>query len=202
MSTVIIVILIVVISEVAYLIIQNLVQNHVLNAYTKAIESRDLEAALEALDTKTARFFIPRFNLDYMRFNAYQFANDVENSSRVLDTLLTANTSKKQRADIVVRAFYFYLEQDRKDDAKQMLQEIQATGDAATAKRCTLAWETLGEGDSSKIDELAAEYEASKNKLDRVNLAMLIAAQYSNKGDLESAKAWTDKVGAMTKRQE
>lgn len=194
MNPVVLVVIIVIVVELVVIFIQRAVGDYVLKHYVAALDNHDLDGALAAINSKSARFFVPPFNRDYMRFNAYQLSGDTKGASESLDVLLTAKISKKQRGEVVLRAYYFYLEQERFDDAKAMLEEIRAGGNEKVTNQCELAWATFAENDYSHIDELQESFDKADAQIERMNLAMLIAAQYTNKGDLETAKAWTEKL--------
>lgn len=200
MTLVITVVIIVIVVELVFLAVLRAMRNRVFDRYLEALKAGDTEGALDALTTKQARFALPEYNRTYMRLNAHQIAGDDEACARDLSELLNMSCSKEQRREVVVKAYYFYLGQGRTDDAKPLLHEIESGGDEALTKRAQLAWATFAENDTSHIATLEKEFDAASKPIERMNIAVLLVAQYTNAGDLEGAKVWSDRAAELAKR--
>lgn len=96
---------------------------------------------LDYLDKPAARIAYPKWNIIFMKLNAYLAEGDDTNASRMLDELLTAHSSNVQRKELVVKAFDFYMECERYDDARALLPEINQIVDEPRARKCQETYE-------------------------------------------------------------
>lgn len=179
---------------IAFLIVTVLARTSVTNKLESLFESRLYDDFLAEVDDPIARFFIPDYNREYLRLNAYLAKGDADKASGTFDRLLTMRSTAKQRDDLLFRAFQFYMQQEKFKDAKSVLDEMKASGrNADRVKTSEQTWEIFGNKSFAYIDEMEAAFDDAPTKL-QVSLALMLAAQYANKKDDVKALAWQDKA--------
>lgn len=160
---------------------------------TRLLAAGSYDEALGYLEGRGVRYLFTPYNVGMMRFNTCQMKGDARAAGRELDALLQMRVSKPQRADVVERAFRFYLEEGKRGRARKMLDEVHETCSEATARRCQRMWEIFAEGSSAYIDEMSAAYEKASGP-ERAQLALLVANQYANRHNARRANEWKAKA--------
>ena len=118
-------------------IIQRMISPQIQSLYSQH-KNKEL---LEYLDKPIARIAYPKWNVIFMKLNAYLADGDDANATRMLDELLVAHSSNEQRKELVVKAFDFYIGRGRYDDARALLPEINQIVDEPRARRCQETYE-------------------------------------------------------------
>ena len=98
------------------------------------------------LDGKLTSMLYPRYNRDYLRLNSYLLREDHKRADEMFDLLLGLNLPKMQRVDLVIKAFNYYVGQEDRKKAKELLHEIKGFegGQAeAVAHECQLMYDTM-----------------------------------------------------------
>ena len=101
-------------------IIQRMISPQIQSLYSQH-KNKEL---LDYLDKPVVRIAYPKWNVIFMKLNAYLADGDDANATRMLDELLVAHSSNEQRKELVVKAFDFYIGRGRYDDARAVLPEI------------------------------------------------------------------------------
>ena len=118
-------------------IIQRMISPQIQSLYSQH-KNKEL---LDYLDKPVVRIAYPKWNVIFMKLNAYLADGDDANASRMLDELLAAHSSNEQRKELVVKAFDFYIGRGRYDDARALLPEINQIVDEPRARRCQETYE-------------------------------------------------------------
>lgn len=177
-----------------YFILEQVMRSRHLNKFALLLRDDRCDEALDLLDKPGSKWLYPPFNREYMKLNAYLVKDDAEGASRQIDILLTMRSSKKQRSEVILKAYRFYMEHERYKDAKPLLDEIEKTAERPVADESRLIWEIFAENGSSHIGEMEEQYEKAKSPQQRMRLALLIAAQYENAHDGAKVSEWRDKA--------
>lgn len=118
-------------------IVQRMISPQIQSLYSQH-KNKEL---LDYLDKPVVRIAYPKWNVIFMKLNAYLADGDDANASRMLDELLIAHSSNEQRKELVVKAFDFYIGRGRYDDARALLPEINQIVDEPRARRCQETYE-------------------------------------------------------------
>ena len=118
-------------------IVQRMISPQIQSLYSQH-KNKEL---LDYLDKPVVRIAYPKWNVTFMKLNAYLSDGDDTNASRMLDELLAAHSSNEQRKELVVKAFDFYIGRGRYDDARALLPEINQIVDEPRARRCQETYE-------------------------------------------------------------
>lgn len=154
---------------------------------------------LDYLDRWYARNFLPRYNRLYVTFNAYEAAGDEKSARETLELLWASSPSEKQRHDLIVRSFDFYLNHGPAEKAREMLDKMD---DTLTLKA---ARSHFGEIYRIEIEKSSAYIERMERDLEgadtptSLRLLALIARQYDNRGDTERAAEYRERMYELVK---
>ena len=118
-------------------IVQRMISPQIQSLYSQH-KNKEL---LDYLDKPVVRIAYPKWNVIFMKLNAYLADGDDANATRMLDELLAAHSSNEQRKELVVKAFDFYIGRGRYDDARALLPEISQIVDEPRARRCQETYE-------------------------------------------------------------
>lgn len=155
------------------------------------------EEVLELLDGRLAHYTFPRYNRLLLTFNAYLMQDDARHAKSTLEDLLALRTEGQQRADLLTRAFDFYLSHGLYDDAHQVLEEIAHDSDnPAFVSECNEAYEIVAKGSSAYIEDMEGRLKEAE-PADRLRLLQLLTAQYENRGDKRGAERYRAQVAKL-----
>ena len=88
-------------------------KQRILKQLLKNMQQGDFDAYFKRLDTLSCKYFYPPFNREYMRLNGYIMKADKKKIEECFDLILGMRMNKKQELDVVIKAFYYYLDEDR-----------------------------------------------------------------------------------------
>ena len=184
---------------VVFLVAVQVARGYVTNKLQNLFESKLYDEFLETVDEPLTRFFVPVYNREYLRLNAYMAKGQADKASQSFDQLLTMRSSRGQRDDLLIKAFQFYMQQEKWKDAKGVLDEMKASGrNAKRIATCEQTWEIFGNGSSAYIDEMEAAFEDADFNL-KVSYALMLSAQYANRNDEAKAEEWQQKATDLLK---
>lgn len=155
------------------------------------LQSGEFGDYLTLLDSTFVTLVFPKFNRLYMRLNAYLFMDDEKNALKLLDIMLKMKVSKKQRVDLIVKAFNIYIEQNQYDKAEKLLDEIK-TFDKDIHLECKKTFDIF----ALKKYHYIKEMEDKLSEVSGVNLGFLeylLSIQYENKGDHKKSEYYLEK---------
>lgn len=177
---------------VAYFLGSEFARRHTFSKFERTFQRGDFDECLRQLDGVLLRISQPRYNQLMMRFNVYLALDDTAKASDMLDILLKMRLSKKQRTVLMLRAFNFFVENEDKERAKSILDELGKleVGDAIL-KDCQRTYDILCAKGYGYIDEMTAELEGA-NEEQKLRLYFLLSEQYANKGSKGEAKRYRE----------
>ncbi len=132
------------------------------------------------LDSFGCKYFYPAFNREYMRLNGYMMKADVKKIEECFDLILHMRMNKKQELDVVIKAFYYYLDEENKKKCKTMLTRLKNIADENIYKECKVIYDILLEEKTIYIDDM--EEQLKEEGLQAPQKGMfhyMLALQYS-----------------------
>lgn len=133
------------------------------------------------------RMLLPRYNYQYLRFNAAVMADDGEQAESALKVLLATKTNDRVRLDLLLHAAHYYLGKGRYPEARDAIDQIEAIeAGKPMADELETTYAILAKRDYSHIAEMEGRL-ADAGAQQRTSLLMLLAQQYENKGDRDAA---------------
>jgi len=148
----------------------------------KYLEQRNYDAFFSLLDTRFMKFAYPLYNQRYMKLNAYLLMENHEETQNLLDTMLSMRTTKKQRTDLVGKAFHYYVRQNDQMHAKQMLEEIKTWNNAAMTRESQIIYDVFLLKQDQYIEEMEQRLATAKG-IKKGFLEFVLSRQYENRGD-------------------
>ena len=164
--------------------------------YERLFGQGDFEGCVRLLARPLVRFSFPRYNLLYMRLNAYMCLADADASRKIIDEMLGLRTSDEQRLVLLLRAFNFFIEQEDYPRAKELLEELRQKAEPAQLKECERTYAIFAEKSSAYVKQMERELDGAKTA-DKAKLLYLLSAQYENRGDTKRANECLDRIQAL-----
>lgn len=147
---------------------------------------------LTLLNSPFVKLVYPKYNRYYMKLNAYMFMEDHEEIMRLLDEMLQMKTSHKQRVDLVTKAFNYYIECDDKQQATQLMEEIETYQDENLKQECRKVYDIFILKKYQYIDEMEEKLKQASG-MEKGFLEYLLSLQYENKGDMKKSKQYLER---------
>ena len=153
------------------------------------LATNDFDAYYKTINSMLTKYLYPKYNRLYMTLNGYLFQKNYSEAQKLFEEMLSMHVNKKQRKDLVLKAFNYYIERKDKDHAKAMLEEID-TWDADTQKEeAHRMYDIFILKKYSYIEEMEEQLKNASD-FNKGMLAYLLSAQYENKGDMEKSKEY------------
>lgn len=139
------------------------------------------------IDAPLTNALYPDYNINYFKLNAYLLKEDYEKANEMLELLLRYPLKHQQRVDLVRKAFNIYVGEGKRQQAKEMLDEIlNWEGDEYKPYKrdAMLSYDIMILKKSNHIGELEALLDKTSGP-QRGRLEYFIAVQYENAKNIE-----------------
>lgn len=155
-------------------------KDRMLNKILKSIQTRNFKEAFKIIDSSACKYFFPAFNREYMRLNAYYMMGDVKEIKNQLELMLRMRISKKQRANVAIKAFYFYVDEENRVKAKEMLENIKGLISDVMYEQMRLIYEIVLLGKTNYVDLMEEQVKTEKDEFNRGMYHYFLAIQYGH----------------------
>ena len=186
---------------IASFILNHIMKNHVINNLFEAIKNKDIEQYDKLSKKFLYRYYIPAYNIEYMRLQGYILNQDTKNTDLQFSKLLEMRKNKKQEIDLYTKAFYYYVQVENKKKSEEMLEKVKTVCAEEEIKLCQIAYDVILCRKYNHIEEIEKEYQDAPEQL-KTTLNYYLYLQYKNKGDLEKAEIYKKKFENFAKDQE
>ena len=95
---------------------------------------QDYASCLQLLDKTLTQMVYPRYNQLFMRLNCQLGLENAGEVTRIIDEMMGLKMNRKQQLALYGKAFAFFVENEDKERAKNVLDRIEAVGDEGLAK--------------------------------------------------------------------
>ncbi len=146
---------------------------------------------LSLLDSFLVKYLYPKYNRLYMKLNGYLFMEDHDEASNLFEQMLSMHITKKQRKDLVLKAFNYYVERMDKEHAATLMAEIDTWEEEAQKAEAHRIYDIF----ILKKYDYIEEMEARLNDLSGFDLGALeylLSLQYENKGDKKKSEMYLE----------
>ena len=164
-------------------------RNKTIKQALQYMQAQDMEMFTKTIDSFGCKILIPPFNREYMRLNAYFLTGDIEKINEQFDMILNMHINKKQRLDVSVKAFYFYVDENNSVKAKAVLDKMKDVSDETLYEECKLIFDIVLLKKTNYIDVMEEHVEASEENFDCGMFHYLLGLQYSYLKDNKKAIA-------------
>ncbi|TDW20578.1 hypothetical protein EDD63_11244 [Breznakia blatticola] len=155
------------------------------------LQTGDFKTFEAKIDTPLMKYLYPQFNRDYLRLNAYVLQGDEKKIEAGLQKLLSYKMSKKQKEDVYMKAFNYYVGVEKPGKAKEALDLVKTLDHPAMEAEAQRIYDIFMMKKSNYIDEMLEQFEMQDSTAKGVT-AYLLSVQYENKGDKANAKKYAD----------
>ncbi len=155
-------------------------KNRMLNKILNAIQTRKFKEAFDIIDSFSCKYFFPAFNREYMRLNAYYMMGDAKEIKNQLELILHMRINKKQKANVAIKAFYFYVDENNRVKAKEMLEDIKGLISDVMYEQMRLIYEIVLLGKTNYVDLMEEQVKTEKDAFNRGMYHYFLAIQYGH----------------------
>lgn len=154
---------------------------------------QDYASCLQLLDKTLTQMVYPRYNQLFMRLNCQLGLENAGEATRIIDEMMGLKMNREQQLALYGKAFAFFVENEDKERAKNVLDRIEAVGDERLAKASRETFEIFVNHSDEFLDQMLAQLDQVEDS-ERLRLYQLIAVQYENRGDSASADKYYEKA--------
>lgn len=154
---------------------------------------QDYASCLQLLDKALTQMVYPRYNQLFMRLNCQLGLENAGEATRIIDEMMGLKMNREQQLALYGKAFAFFVENEDKERAKNVLDRIEAVGDEGLAKASRETFEIFVNHSDEFLDQMLAQLDQVEDG-ERLRLYQLIAVQYENRGDSASADKYYEKA--------
>lgn len=154
---------------------------------------QDYASCLQLLDKTLTQVAYPRYNQLFMRLNCQLGLDNAGEATRIIDEMMGLKMSREQQLALYGKAFAFFVENDDKERAENVLERIEAVGDEGLAKVSRETFEIFVNHSDEFLDQMLEQVDQVGDG-ERMRLYQLIAVQYENRGDVALADEYYEKA--------
>lgn len=187
-NTILIVIIAIVIS-VVLVVVNQFIKVRKQNKLVSSLQNGNYDEFFNTVDSFGTRFLIPRYNLEYLKLNAYILQGKEKEIEKQFDDLLAARKNKAQKEDITMKAFNYYVGLENKEKCTELINEIKTFTNERMVQEATIIYDIFILKLGNHIEEIQEMMEGLEDAQKGVN-EYLLSVQYTNIGDKENAKKY------------
>ena len=155
------------------------------------LNQRDFGGYFILLNSAFAKFVFPVYNRNYMKLNAYMLLDDGDEIDALLKEMLQMKVTKKQRIDLVNKAFNYYVEQEDQEKAKVLLSEIETFNDEKMKAESRKIYNIFLLKTHQYIKEMEQQLQ-NVTGVEKGFLEYVLYLQYENKGDQKKSRYYLE----------
>ena len=124
---------------------------------------------------------------------------DARHADKTFSTLLAQSSAGRQRVDLLVKGFEYYLARKDETQVRSLLERMAETANTqALAKELQAVADIVLDGSTAYIDQMKRQMEGADLPT-RLRLLRLLALQYDSQGDAEAAKAAREEAARLSR---
>ncbi len=184
------IIIIVVFAIVLFVAVTFVKKKLLTNMFTYISEKKFKEFEQE-VEKGSVKFLFSRYYLAYLKMESSVIEGNKGKINDRFDELLNMNLTNKQREEVVMKAFNYYLSVENKVKCKELLETINLTNNVKMKEEANMTYDIFLMKRHNHIESVLEKMEdiAEEN---RGVYEYLLSVQYNNKGDKEKAKYYGD----------
>lgn len=189
MDSRILMVIVVIILSVGLVFGNQLIKVRKQNKMITCIQNGDYDGFFKTADSFIVKFLFPRYNLEYLKLNAYILQGKEESIEAQFDSLLAARKSKAQKEDITMKAFNYYVGVENKEKCTELMEVIKTFTNERMVQEATIMYDVFILKQGNHIKEIEEMMEGLGDAEKGIN-EYLLSVQYANIGDKENAKKY------------
>lgn len=156
----------------------------------KLLGENKYEEYFMLLHSHLAMYLFPKYNREYMELNAYlTMGKNKKIIQQQFQKMLHMRTNSKQRKDLVLRAFNFYLENKEYSHTKELIEEIKKWDDSPYRTEAILNYEIFVLKNYHYIEQMEKNL-SQQTGIERGYAEYLLSVQYKSKGDQKKSEEY------------
>lgn len=168
-------------------VITKVIKHHRFKQLLSCLNQNDFEKFFSLVDSRLTKLLFQPYNLEYLKLNALLMKQDAKAIDTQFDKLFRFKLTKIQKADLLSKAFSYYLKMSDKQKCQSLLKEIQMLDDPSLTKEAQKMYAIILEGNTNYIQETEEKLRTA-NKEEKPYLSYLLAIQYKNLKDKQKSK--------------
>ncbi|MBQ9037024.1 MAG: hypothetical protein IJ115_06205 [Erysipelotrichaceae bacterium] len=154
------------------------------NQLIQAISTKNYEEFDRLSKKKTVRFLIPKYDMEYLKLNIVLEKGSVTEIRDQYRHVVNSCTNIRQKADILMNAFDYYVSKEDKEMAREYAKEITALGNDELSNYVKRLYDIKINKSAKLLDEMLEELNSGyvRNIWQK---EMLISQAYELKGEKE-----------------
>lgn len=153
------------------------------------LQTGKFEAFEKLTNSFIVKMLFPRYNIEYMKLNAYILEGDEAKIENQFDGLLSVKKSKVQTEDITMKAFNYYVGVENKEKCATLIETINTFTNERMVQEANIMYDVFILKKANHIDEILEMMEGMPDAQRGVN-EYLLSVQYANINDQENAKKY------------
>lgn len=199
MNKTIIIIAVFVVTAVVCLLLSKYLKNKILKRLLTDLKEGNFDDYFQTIDSMICKFYYPTFNREYMRMNGMVMKGEKQDVEDQFDVMLNMRMNQKQEIDIVMKAFYYYLEDENKKKAKQLLERIRKFGEDYFTES-EIMFNVCLEGSTQYIEEMEEALKDPECKdANRGMFLYMLGLQYGNDNQKKKMKDYLHQAQGLLK---
>ncbi len=172
-----------------------IVRSFLWNKFTKTVNKKEYDKALELLDNRAYRFLFGELNIDFNILKVYLTMKDNDRIVAQTNHILSLKMNKEQRAAICSSTFFYFIDAQNQEMAKRILEQIRLCANDTEYNYDAAMYRVIIEKKSEDIDYLqtllkenakALQNPANAQQLGMINY--MLGLQYSYNNDRKQAQ--------------
>lgn len=168
-------------------------KNKVYLEIINCIENNDDENFNRIIEDKMTRFLFVPYQIEYIKLNKAIVSAKPKEIDAAFEVFDKRRLNNKQKEDIYMKGFNYYISTENKDKAKKYHDLIQGLDNEQMKKETNIVYDTYILKGYQYLDEIIAETEDLEDTYKGVN-EFMISKMYENKGDSKMAKEYLAKA--------
>lgn len=157
------------------------------NYFLNELQAGQFDKFYQDVESFYTRLLFPKYNLEYLKLNAYIMQDNKEKIDVQFDQLIKLAIYKNQRVDILHKAFEYYVYQEDKKNCDKIMDKIKILDVQELNDYSSMMYDIVISKSTDYIEEMEEDFD-SLSKVEKVQIAYLLSIQYKNKGDNKKAK--------------
>ncbi|MDO4377891.1 MAG: hypothetical protein Q4C64_01910 [Erysipelotrichia bacterium] len=186
-----ILILIIVVMTLISIIVPNILRKKYQDRFINLFQQKKFDELETLLAKKTVKYLFMPFNIEYMRLNIAFMKGDEDAINKQFSLFAKMPMNKKQKEDIYIKAFNYYVTMEDIERAKKAYELVQSLKDEKIKKSADITYDIFCEKGYKYLDELEKGMESCPADLKSYN-AYLVSLMYANKGDQKKAEKYKE----------
>lgn len=189
MNSTLLVAIILIVMAIVLSIVMQILKIRKQNKMIADLQAGDFNSFDKTVNSFIVKVLFPRYNLEYLKLNAYILQGKEEEIDLQFDFLLNARKNKAQKEDITMKAFNYYVGMENKEKSHKLIEEIKTFTNERMVQEATIMYDVFVLKKANHIDEIMEMMEGMGDAQKGIN-EYLLSVQYENIGDKEKAKKY------------